>query len=155
MDDRKHYLTAEKRRELELELEHLQNVKRLEILGVLEFAKSLGDLSENAEYHQAREEQRKLEERIYTIQNVLKLATTVFPNKTDCVDIGSSVTVCKEGDKKDKIYQIVGSEESDMKQGKVSHRSPIGAALIGCRKGESVTFKTPAGSVTYKIILIK
>src|SRR3989344_3700541 len=152
MTDNTNYITKEKRSELELELGNLQNVKRPEILKTIEFAKSMGDLSENAEYHQAREEQRRLEERIYIIQNLLKSAIIVSSNKTDRVGIGSLVTVRKDGVKEDRVYQIVGSEESDMKQGKISHRSPMGSALMGCGKNDSIDFKTPGGVVHYKII---
>ena len=116
------YITKEKKEELEQELAELQGPKRKEIIAALEYAKSLGDLSENAEYHQAREEQGKLEERIKRIEQILRSSQVVTATTGDIVGIGSKVTVEKEGSADKKIYQIVGSEEADMAQGKISNR---------------------------------
>ena len=146
------YITKEKKEELEQELAELQGPKRKEIIAALEYAKSLGDLSENAEYHQAREEQGKLEERIKRIEQILRSSQVVTATTGDIVGIGSKVTVEKEGSADKKIYQIVGSEEADMAQGKISNRSPFGEALFGKKKGDSISFETPNGKVFYKII---
>ena len=150
------YITEEKRKSLEVELANLKGPKRKEILEALRYAKSLGDLSENAEYHQAREDQGKLEEWIVKIEQILKSSKTVAKSGGETVEIGSQVVVQKMGkkdeDKEKKTYTIVGSEEADMKQGKISHRSPIGVAFLGKKKGDDVSFKTPNGVVDYKII---
>src|SRR3989338_7658088 len=148
------YITKEKRRELELELEDLKGPKRKEILASLEYAKSLGDLSENAEYHQAREEQGKLEARIIYIEKILESSQIFKKHGGDTVEVGSSVVVQKEGKKDDITYTIVGSEEADKAKGKISHKSPFGEALFGKKKGDSISFKTPSGAVNYKIISV-
>jgi transcription elongation factor GreA len=151
MDKSANYITEEKKSALEAELKDLKGPKRKEILEALEYAKSLGDLSENAEYHQTREDQGKLEERIAKIEQILMSSEVVSEKGGDIVRVGSKVTVEKDGDKKEKIYQIVGSEEADMKEGKISNRSPFGQALFGKKKGDKVTFNTPSGQANYKI----
>jgi transcription elongation factor GreA len=148
------YITEEKRKELGAELEDLKGPKRKEILVALEYAKSLGDLSENAEYHQAREEQGKLEERIVKIEKILQSSQTVKGGGGDIIEIGSKVVVQKEGTKEEKNYVIVGSEEADMAKGKISNRSPFGEALFNKKKGDSISFKTPGGTVNYKIVSV-
>ena len=146
------YITEEKRKELNAELEDLKGPKRKEILASLKYAKSLGDLSENAEYHQTREDQGKLEERITKIEQILQSSQNFSRHGGDVVEVGSKVVVQKEGKKKDVIYTIVGSEEADMTKGKISNRSPFGEALFGKKKGDNISFKTPGGVVNYKII---
>ncbi|HNW71689.1 MAG TPA: transcription elongation factor GreA [Candidatus Paceibacterota bacterium] len=146
------YITEEKKKSLEEELEELRGPKRKEIIATLEYAKSLGDLSENAEYHQAREDQGKLEERITKIEQILRSSKVVSRGGGDIVEVGSKVVVQKEGTEDKKIYQIVGSEEADMALGKISNRSPFGEALFGKKKGESISFQVPNGRVNYKII---
>jgi len=148
------YITKEKKKELESELIELSGPKRKEIINALEYAKSLGDLSENAEYHQAREDQGKLEERIKVVEHILKSSVVVKKSGGDIVEIGSDVVVEKEGTKEQKNYIIVGSEEADMLQGKISNNSPIGQALFGKKKGDTVSFRTPKGLVNYKIIKV-
>ncbi|KKS23316.1 MAG: Transcription elongation factor [Candidatus Nomurabacteria bacterium GW2011_GWC2_41_8] len=146
------YITEEKRKMLEAELRDLKGPKRKEILEALEYAKSLGDLSENAEYHQTREDQGKLEARIVKIEQILRSSETVQGGGGDVIEIGSKVIVQKEGTKEEKNYVIVGSEEADMIKGKISNRSPFGEALFGKKKGDKVSFKTPNGVVNYKIV---
>jgi transcription elongation factor GreA len=146
------YITEEKRKALLVELEDLKGPKRREILNSLEYARSLGDLSENAEYHQTREDQGKLEERIAKIEQILQSSQTVSGGGGDVVEIGSNVIVQKEDDKEKKTYILVGSEEADMAKGKISNRSPFGEALLGKKKGDNISFKTPRGVVNYKII---
>ena len=155
MDEQNEYITVEKKVALEKELETLIRIKRKEVLEVLEFAKSLGDLSENAEYHQAREEQAKLEDRISKIESVLKLSTVVKGHHSTNVEVGSTITVQKEGDKEKRVFNIVGSEEADMTTGKISNHSPLGRALLGKKKGDTATFTTPKGAVQYKILGIE
>lgn len=148
------YITEEKRKELLVELEDLKGPKRKEIIASLEYAKSLGDLSENAEYHQAREEQARLEERISHIEKILQSSQTVHGGGGDIIEVGSNVIVQKENSKEQKTFTIVGSEEADMAKGKISNRSPFGEALFGKKKGANVSFKTPSGVVNYKIISV-
>ncbi len=146
------YITEEKRKALEAELKDLKGPKRKEILDALQYAKSLGDLSENAEYHQAREDQGKLESRIAKIEEILQSSQTVKGGGGDVIEIGSKVIVQKEGAKESKNYIIVGSEEADMSLGKISNRSPFGEALFGKKKNDTVSFKTPNGVVNYKVV---
>jgi len=146
------YITEEKRQMLLMELKDLKGPRRKEILQNLEYAKSLGDLSENAEYHQTREDQGKLEAQIAKIEQILQSSQTVKGGGGDIVEIGSKVVVQKRGTKKEKKYVIVGSEEADMKAGKISNRSPVGIALFGKKKGDNVSLKTPSGLVNYEII---
>ena len=153
--DEHEYLTKEKFKTLTEELEYLKKTKRKEVAEQLEYAKSLGDLSENAEYHEARDTQGVVEDRINKLESVLKSATIVSTHATDAVAVGSVVTVVKNGDKNEKIYTLVGGEESDISTGKISVHSPFGEAVMGKKKGESFTFKAPAGPITYKIIGIK
>ncbi len=155
MDSGKNYITTEKRAELEKELLSLQTEKRKEILEALEFAKSLGDLSENAEYHQAREEQGKLEERISAIEHILRNSIVIKKHHSATVDVGSTVTVQKEGDKNKQTFQIVGSEEADFASGRISNNSPLGMALHGKKPGDKANFKTPKGETVYKVISIE
>lgn len=154
MDKELDYITEEKKKMLEVELEDLKGPKRKEIIDSLEYAKSLGDLSENAEYHQAREDQGKLEERIAKIEHILKTSTIVSKHTGETIQVGSSVVVEKEGKNDKKTFQVVGSEEADMALGKISNRSPFGEALFGKKKGDDVSFKTPNGVVNYKIISV-
>ena len=151
MDKTANYITEEKKKMLEIELADLKGPKRKEIIDSLEYAKSLGDLSENAEYHQAREDQGKLEERITKIEQILQSSNVVSPTGGDIVLVGSKVTVKKESSKEEKTWQVVGSEEADMALGKISNRSPFGEALFGKKKGDNVSFKTPNGIVNYII----
>jgi transcription elongation factor GreA len=146
------YITEEKKKALEIELEDLKGPKRKEILAALEYAKSLGDLSENAEYHQTREDQGNLEERIKRIEQILQSSQVVAGGGGDIIEIGSKVIVQKTDGKEEKTYQIVGAEEADMALGKISNRSPFGEALFGRKKGETISFQTPKGKVDYKII---
>lgn len=148
------YITEEKRKALEAELKDLKGPKRKEILEALEYAKSLGDLSENAEYHQAREDQGKLEERIQKIEQILQSSQVVSGGGGDIIEIGSKVTVQKEGANDKKVYMIVGSEEADMAAGKISNQSPFGEMLFGKKKGDNISFQSPGGTVNYKIISV-
>lgn len=146
------YLTPEKKDELELELTTLKTVRRKEIADALEYAKSLGDLSENAEYHQAREDQVNCEERIAHIEQILKNAViTSGTHKAGVIEVGSTVTVLKKGAKEEKTYVLVGSEEADAEEGKISNESPLGKALIGKGKADVVTVSAPKGEISYTI----
>src|SRR3989338_868437 len=146
------YITEEKRKMLLTELADLIGPQRKEILKSLEYAKSLGDLAENAEYHQIREDQGNLEARIAKVEQILKSSQVVSGGGGEVIEVGSNVVVQKEGNKEKISYIIVGSEEANMAEGKISNRSPFGEALFGKKKGQNVSFKTPGGVVNYKII---
>ena len=146
------YLTKGKHDELELELAELKLNRRKEVAERLEFAKSLGDLSENAEYHAAREEQTEIEERINQLELLLKTSEIVNIHHSSVVEIGSTLTVEKLSDKVKMKLTLVGSEETDVHAGKISGSSPLGRALVGKKRGETVTIETPRGQVDYKII---
>jgi len=152
MQQKGDYITEEKKHALEAELKDLKGPKRKEILEALQYAKSLGDLSENAEYHKAREDQGNLEVRIAKIEQILQSSETVKGGGGDVIEVGSKVVVQKKGDGEKKNYVIVGSEEADMANGKISNRSPFGEALFGKKKGDDVSFKTPSGVVSYTIV---
>ncbi len=155
MSNEKEYLSQEKFNELEKELNHLKSVRRKEIAEQLEFAKGLGDLSENAEYHEARQNQAETEERILKLETLLKRVEITSKHKNDTVSIGSTVTIQKTGDKKEYVYRIVGSEEANTREGKISNKSPLGAALIGKEKGDKVSCETPSGTVSCAVVDIK
>ncbi len=155
MDKNASYITEEKRVALEAELQNLKTEKRKEVLEALEFAKSLGDLSENAEYHQAREEQGKLEERISTIEMLLRNSLIVKKHNSEKIEVGATVVVQKEGAKDKQTFSIVGSEEANIALGKISNNSPLGQALLGKEKGDKAPFKTPKGEIVYKILSIE
>ena len=146
------YLTPEKKNELEVELNQLKSVRRKEIADALEYAKSLGDLSENAEYHQAREDQANCEDRITHIEQILKNAVVTETHAAGVVSVGSTVTVIKKGDKTERTYALVGSEEADSVSGKISNESPLGQALLGKKKGDKVVVHAPKGEMEYTIV---
>jgi transcription elongation factor GreA len=150
----KEYLTKEKYEQLQEELHDLETVKRKEIAEHLEYARSLGDLSENAEYHDARTAQAEIESRIEQIHYYLKNAEIIKPHKSEVVEVGSTVTIKKEKETETSKYQIVGTEETDMATGKISHQSPLGHALLGKKVGEKFSFKTPKGNVNYVVVSI-
>ncbi len=147
------YLTKEKFDEFTAELAHLKGVRRKEVAESLEYSKSLGDLAENAEYHEARDMQATVEDRIAKLEELLKYASIVSNHNTSAVGIGSTVTVEKAGKKF--VYSIVGSEESDVATNKISIRSPFGQAIMNKKKGDTFTFKAPAGEISYTITDIK
>ncbi len=151
----KQYLTQQKYEELQQELHDLIHVKRKEIAEQLEYAKSMGDLSENAEYHEARDGQAKIEARISQLEDLLKHAEILKHKKSDVVEAGSKVVIQKTGEKEKKEYTLVGSEEADMLAGKLSYDSPLGSALLGKKKGDAVSIDTPKGTVEYKIISVE
>lgn len=149
------YLTGEKFKELEGELRILKTVKRKEVATNLEYARSLGDLSENAEYQEARELQATIEDRISIIENTLKTAEIVHETHGEHVSIGSIVTVEKSGAKGAQKFKIVGSDEVNTAEGKISNMSPIGSVLLGKKRGETVTVRTPKGIIDYKIVSVE
>lgn len=155
--ENKQYISLEKKKELELELQDLKGPKRQTILEALQFARSLGDLSENAEYHNAREEQARLEERINQIEIVLRDSVLVDDTEHQnlFIGVGSEVVVVKKGDKEKRTYTIVGSEEANIHENKISNNSPLGSAILMKKKGDVVSVTTPKGIVEYEIISFK
>jgi len=148
-------MSQEKFEELTRELDELRTVRRREVAEQLEYARSLGDLSENAEYQEAREMQAAVEERIGKLEHTLKRAKIVRAGKSDTVAMGSSVSVQKVGGDDKHNYVIVGAEEADILQGKVSYHSPLGSALMGKKKGDEFSFHTPRGTQKYKILKVE
>ncbi|MFA6251523.1 MAG: transcription elongation factor GreA [Candidatus Paceibacterota bacterium] len=149
------YITEDKKQALKDELHNLKTIKRKEILEALEAARALGDLSENAEYHQAREDQGKTEDRINQIEHMLRSAIVVKKHSSNNVEIGTTVKVKREDSKEPITYSIVGAEEADMANNKISNKSPLGEALFGKRKGDVVSIKTPKGLAKYTLIDIQ
>lgn len=147
------YLTQEKFDEFTKELHELKSVKRKEVAEALEYAKQLGDLSENAEYHEARDTQATVEDRIAKLEILLKHAVIVTGNHAGSVGVGSQVTVEKDGKKS--IFTIVGTEESDVSQNKISIKSPFGIAVLGKKKGDDFSFDAPSGQIKYKVVEVK
>ena len=149
------FLTPEKFEELKAELEHLKTTRRKEVAESLEYARSLGDLSENAEYQEARDMQAAIEERISHLEQVIKEAKIVAHSKKgDVVGLGSEVTIQKEKEKDSHTYTIVGSEEANIHEHKLSYLSPLGDALMGKTKGDVFKFDTPAGKQSYKVLKV-
>lgn len=145
------YLTPEKKKALEEELQQLITVRRREIADALEYTKSLGDLSENAEYHQAREDQAACEDRIIHLEEVLKNAVVMEKHSSNNVGVGSTVTIQQKGEKETRTYMIVGSEEADALNSKISNESPVGVALLGKVEGDKVLVTAPKGEIEYTI----
>lgn len=152
------YLTQEAFNEFTKELDHLKSVRRREIAEQLEYARSLGDLSENAEYQEARELQAATEGRIKQLENMLSHVQVIDDGegakKATDVRVGSCVTIIKKGEKEERTYEIVGSAEANMRDRKISHLSPLGTAMMGKKKGETFEFETPNGTMQYKIAKI-
>ncbi len=152
--DQNYYVTAERLQELREELETLKTKTRLDIADQLKRAKEYGDLSENAEYAQAREEQSRVEARIFELEDLLKKAVIIKKTEgSTVVQVGSKVTV-KKGSKTME-YMIVGASESKPEEGKISNESPIGRAFLGKKVGDHVDVKTPGGAATYQVMKIE
>jgi transcription elongation factor GreA len=150
------YLTSEGAARLEAELEELKGPKRLEMAKRLRSAIQMGDLSENADYHKAKEDQGFMEGRIQELEHILRNARIIDDRnvQTDTVQVGSTVTV-QEGDYPAETYYVVGATEADPRNGKISNESPIGQALIGKHLGDEVTATTPGGELKLKILKIE
>lgn len=148
-------ISQEKFEELTKEHEELRTTRRKEVAEQLEYARSLGDLSENAEYQEAREMQAAVEERIQKLESILKNAKIVRNTKSDTIGMGSTVSVQKIGSDDKHSYTIVGAEEADVLSGKVSYHSPLGGALLGKKKGDEFSFHTPKGTQKYKILKVE
>lgn len=151
-----HYLTEEGAQRLREELTELKGARRSELAQRLRVAIQQGDLSENADYHKAKEDQAFLEGRIQELEMVLSKATIIPSNATmdGIVGIGSKLLVREKG-REPVTYMVVGAKEADPRNGKVSNESPIGRALLGHRAGDSVSFETPVGMATLEIVQVE
>jgi transcription elongation factor GreA len=141
---------------MEAELKHRQQVERPRIITAISEARALGDLSENAEYHAAKEAQSHNEGRIAELEDKLSRAEVIDVSKLggDTIKFGATVTLIDEDTEEEKKYQIVGENEADVKSGKVSITSPLARALIGKKKGDGVEVNTPGGGKSYEILQV-
>ena len=153
----KKLLTAEGLRKLEEELQDLKVVQRKEIAQKIKEAREQGDLSENAEYDAAKEEQRHIEARIEELEAIIKNAETVTEEELDTkkINLGSKVVLRDKDTNEDVEYLIVGSTEANALKGKISNESPIGAAIMGHKKNDVVKVTPPAGLITYKVMKVE
>lgn len=152
----KHYLTAEGKKQLEEKLNYYKAVKRPEVVAKIGQAREYGDLSENSEYDAAKEEQAQIEAEISEMEDIL-LNCEIINKKdidTETVSIGTTVKLYDEEFDEEVSYKILGSTESDPVNGIISNASPVGAALLGHKKGETITVNMPTGSIKYKILSI-
>jgi transcription elongation factor GreA len=156
MADNKQLYTPEGFKELQDELNYLKTVKREEIKEAIAVAKSFGDLSENSEYDEARTEQAKTEARITELQFLVENAVVVDESKVDTsiISLGSTVVLYDVEDEEEINYSIVGSNETNPLEGKISDQSPIGKALMGKREGDSVSIETPAGTLKFNVLKV-
>lgn len=149
-------MTLQGQQRLEAELKHLKGVERPAVIKAISEAREHGDLSENAEYHAAKEKQSFIEGRIQDLEDKLGRAEVIDVSKLSgkTVMFGATVTLVDEDTEEESRYQIVGDEESDIKNGFLSISSPLARALIGKEKGESVEVTTPKGTKSYEIVKI-
>ena len=148
------YLTEEGLQELQSELDNLINVKRPENIEAIKEARSFGDLSENSEYDAARNEQAQIESRIKEVEKMLENVSIIKDIDTDKVSIGNTVKVKYVDDDDEDEYKIVGSQEADPFEGKISNESPIAAALLNHKLGDTVTVDSPNGTYDIEITAI-
>jgi transcription elongation factor GreA len=153
--DRDLYLTKEGAAKVQAELEELEGPKRQDLAKRLRFAIKQGDLSENADYIAAKEEQAFLEGRILELKAILHQATIVEERTNhDEIGVGSTVVIAEDG-RPQQTYKLVGATEADPRRGKISNESPIGQALLGKRVGDTAVASTPGGEIEMKIIDIR
>ena len=157
MEEKKTLLTYTGLKKLEDELENLEVVKRKEVAGKIKEAREQGDLSENAEYDAAKDEQRDIEARIEELEKILKNAEVVVEDEVDLekINIGCTVHVYDCEFEEELEFKIVGSTEANSLQGKISNESPVGKALLGHVVGDTVTVETQAGVMEYKVLRIE
>lgn len=146
------YLTKEGLDELKIELSELKDTKRTEVAKRIKNAREMGDLSENAEYHAAKEEQAFIEGRINELEEIIK-HSKVSEGSKDEVVVGSKVVVHIDGDEEE--FHLVGAPEADPSKGKISHESPLGAKMMGKKPGDKFDVEAPIGNLTYTILKIK
>lgn len=140
---------------LETELKQLKTVERPAIIKAIAEAREHGDLSENAEYHSAKEKQSFIEGRVKELEGVISLADVIDPSKmSGAIKFGATVTLVDEGTDEEKTYQIVGEYEANIEKGLLNIKSPIARALIGKEEGDSVEVRTPGGEKSYEVLKI-
>ena len=140
---------------LDAELKHLKSVERPAIIQAIAEAREHGDLSENAEYHSAREKQSFIEGRIKELEGILGLAEVIDPSRlSGPIKFGATVTIVDEDTEEEKTYQIVGEAEANIEAGRLNINSPLARALIGKEEGDSVEVRTPGGEKDYEIVSI-
>ncbi|MBQ1688190.1 MAG: transcription elongation factor GreA [Lachnospiraceae bacterium] len=156
-DVKKNILTYEGLKALEDEVQDLKVNRRKEVAQKIKEAREQGDLSENAEYDAAKDEQRDIEARIEEIEKILKNAEVVVEDDVDLdkINIGCRVKILDIEENEELVYKIVGSTEANSLKGKISNESPVGSALIGAQKGDIVTVETQVGELQYKILEIE
>ena len=157
MEEKKTILTYAGLKALEDELENLRVVKRKEVAGKIKEAREQGDLSENAEYDAAKDEQSDIEARIDELEKILKNVEVVVEEEVDLEKINVGCTILVHDDEYDEEieFKIVGSTEANSLQGKISNESPVGQALIGKKVGDVVDVETPAGNIRYTVLKIE
>ena len=157
MEEKKNIMTREGLRKYENELHDLKVIRRIEVAQKIKEAREQGDLSENAEYDAAKDEQRDIEARIVELEKILKNVEVVDDEDitADRVMVGSTVTILDMEFSEEETYKIVGSTEADSLRGKISNESPVGKALIGKSVGDVITVQTHAGEFGYKVLEIK
>ena len=148
------YLTPEGEIKLKAELAELTGPRRTELSERLRSAIQMGDLSENADYHKAKEDQAFLEGRIQEIEAILRSAVIIEKSYSDTVNVGSHVTI-QEEDFDPETFYVVGAKEADPRNGRISNESPIGSALLGHKAGETVEAETPGGKIRFKILKVE
>lgn len=149
------YITREGLQKIKIELNELKNVRRKEVIERIRIAKELGDLSENAEYADAREEQSFIEGKIIELENIIRKSIIIDLSNNNIVMLGNTIIVECEGEKNKKEYTIVGSNEANPAEGKISNESPLGKAFMGKKLNDSVEVTVPRGIIKCKIIEIK
>ena len=156
MEEKKNILTYEGLKRYEEELHDLKVYKRKEVAQKIKEAREQGDLSENAEYDAAKDEQRDIEARITELENILKNVEVVVEDEvsSDKINIGCTVRILDLEYKEEETYKIVGSTEANSLKGKISNESPVGRALIGSQVGDTVSVETPGGLVQYDVLEI-
>ena len=157
MEEKKNLLTYAGLKKLEEEIHDLKVVKRKEVAGKIKEAREQGDLSENAEYDAAKDEQRDIEARIEQIENILKNAEVIVEDEVDLdkISVGCKVKVLDKEYDEEVEFSIVGSSEANSLKCKISNESPVGKALLGSKVGEEVSVETQAGAMQYKVLEIQ
>lgn len=156
MGEKEFFFTEEGLKKTEEELEHLKSVVRREVSEKIKVALGYGDLSENAEYDHAKNEQAKVEEKIAKLENMLRNAVLIDEEQIDknVVNLGSVVTIKEIGGKSEEKYTIVGSAETDPLEGKISNESPMGSALLGKKVGDTALVESPGGTIEFEVVSI-
>ncbi len=154
MTEKKVVLTYEGLKNMEAELENLKTVRRKDVAEKIKEARGQGDLSENAEYDAAKEEQAEIEARIVQLEKMLRNAEVIDEEcgAKDTISLGTTVTLLDVEFEEEMEYTIVGSAEADPMNGRISNESPVGMALLGHKKGDNITIETPDGEVIFKVL---